>query len=142
MALLVRFLFQQSSSCHDHCCSTSQPCLHGGRCEATCMQNNRRFRCSCGEEIAGDRCENIPRSCAFYFNSADRTKGLRTVYAPDNTTYHVYCYFNVNSMATLAMSYSVENQPKFGGQPFSNDYPVNEDSMNWQNYRLGRNGKM
>ncbi len=80
----------------------------------------------------------MARSCAFYANSANKTNGLRVIYAPDNTLYHAFCYFTQSTTLTLAMSYSVENQGFFTQQPLVNDYPVLEDSPNWEKYRLGK----
>jgi hypothetical protein len=59
---------------------------------------------------------------------------LRLIFSPDNTPYYAFCY----SRRTLAMSYSVENQHVFKDQPLTKDYPVLEDSHNWEKYRLGK----
>ncbi|XP_028408114.1 uncharacterized protein LOC114530707 [Dendronephthya gigantea] len=126
---------KQSSDCKDQCCSTSKPCLNNGRCEATCMKNGRRFLCDCAEGQDGDQCESVARDCGFYANSANKTHGLRVIYAPDNTAYRAFCYFG-NNILTLAMSFSVENQ-RLVSAPLSNDQPVFEDSHNWEEYRLG-----
>lgn len=131
---------QQSSGCRDDCCSTSQACLHGARCQATCMENGRRFQCICAEGQGGDRCENVARNCAFYANSSNRTRGLRVIYAPNNTPYRAFCHLGNSTSSyhlTLAFSYSVENQQLFTDQPLTNDHPVLQDSPNWEKYRLG-----
>ena len=100
------------------------------------MENGRRFQCICAEGQSGDRCENVPRSCAFYANSADKTPGLRVIYAPDNTLYRAFCYFDSWSVQTLVMSYSRDNIARFANKPMTMDDPVFEDSHNWDKYRL------
>ena len=37
---------------------------------------------------------------------------------------------------TLAMSYSKDNIADFQGKPLTGDYPMSEDSHNWEKYRL------
>ena len=44
------FLFQQSSSCKYHCCSSSQPCQNGTRCQATCTEKAKKLRCDFATE--------------------------------------------------------------------------------------------
>ena len=132
-------LLQQSSGCRDQCCSTSEPCLNGARCQASCMENGQRFQCiGCPEGKRGDRCENVARNCAFYEKSANERVALRVIYAADNTPYRTFCYFGNFTHWTLGFSFSVENQHLFKGQPLSNDYPILEDSPNWQKFRLGK----
>ena len=133
---------QQSSGCRDQCCSTSEPCLHGARCQASCMENGRRFQCICGDGQKGYRCENVARNCAFYANSGIAPQSqVRVIYAPDNTTYKTFCHVDSWYKYTLAFSYSVENFAVFYKQPLSVDYPVLEDSFNWQKFRLGKQSK-
>ena len=122
----------------DPCCSTSEPCLNGARCQASCMENGRRFQCICAEGQRGDRCENVARNCTFYAKSQSQ---VRVIYAPDNTTYKTFCYIGTVYQYTLAFSYSVENFAVFDGQPLSVDYPILEDSFNWQKFRLGKHSK-
>ena len=130
------FSKQHPGACMDQCCSTSQPCLNMGRCEATCMKNDRRFRCICTEQLNGDRCENVPRSCAHYYDSTNLTPGLRLIYA-DGIPFHVFCFFDEWSAMTLVMSYSRDNKALFK-KPLTTDYSVSEDSHNWEKYRLSR----
>lgn len=78
----------------------------------------------------------MARDCGFYANSANKTHGLRVLYAPDNTAYRAFCYFSMTVIFTLAMSFSVENQ-RLVSEPLRNDKPVFEDSHNWEKYRLG-----
>ena len=132
----IRLLFQQPSVCMDPCCSTSEPCLNGARCQASCMENGRRFQCICPEGQGGDRCENVPRNCAFYANSSNPAPGLYLIYTPDNIPYRVFCHFDQWSAMTLAMSYSKDNSADFLGKPLTGDYPMSEDSHNWEKYRL------
>ena len=129
------FFFQQPSVCMDPCCSTSEPCRHSARCQASCMENGRRFQCICPEGRAGDRCE-IAKNCAAYASSPNPAPGLYSIYALDNTTYRVFCYFDQWSAMTLAMSYSKDNIADFKDKPLTSDYPMSEDSHNWEKYRL------
>ena len=120
----------------DPCCSTSEPCLHGARCKTSCMKNGLRFQCICAKGRSGDRCENIARNCASYANSPNPAPGLYPIYAPDNTLYRVFCYFDQWSAMTLAMSYSKNNMAAVENKPLTGDYPMSENSHNWENYRL------
>ena len=141
--LIRRFYpFQQPSGCMDPCCSTSEPCLHGARCQASCMKNGLRFRCICAEGQDGERCENLARNCLFYSNSETSPQSqVRVIYAPDNTTYKTFCHAGSLYHYTLAFSLSVENFAVINGRPLSVDYPVLEDSFNWQKFRLGKQYK-
>ena len=102
------------------------------------MENGRRFQCTCAEGQRGDRCENVARNCAFYEKPANETLPLRVIYSADNTSYRTFCFFGPRYRFTLAFSFSVENQHLFKDQPLSNDYPILEDSPNWQKFRLGK----
>jgi hypothetical protein len=80
----------------------------------------------------------VARSCAHYSKSTNRTAGLRLIYAPDNTPYRAFCYFDQWSAQTLALSYSRDNADVFNGKPLRIDYAVSQDSHNWEKYRLSQ----
>lgn len=126
-----------SGICVDSCCSSSQPCLNGGKCQESCLENSRRFTCVCPDGFHGTRCELKPWSCAAYAQSSNRTLSYRLIYAPDDASYSAFCYFYSSTRTmTLAMSYSRANAGNFRGQSLVSDCPVSEDSHNWNSYRL------
>ena len=128
-----------SGRCSDTCCSTSQICFNGGKCQAKCLQSGKRFKCACPDGFTGNRCEIKPRSCAPYIYSSNDTDGLRLIYAPDNTTYLVFCHFDVNTYSirsdTLVMSYANSNKELFEKQSLKNDFSY-QNKPNWLKYRL------
>ena len=116
------------------CCLSSTPCPSGARCKATCMENRKRFQCELpgGQVIVDDQPK--ARNCAFY--ASNKANGLRLIYGPDNIPYQTFCIIGDEYSSTLAMSYSLENQPHFVNQPLTKDYPVSQDSHNWEKFRL------
>ena len=129
-----------SGRCSDTCCSTSQICFNGGKCQAKCLQSGKRFKCACPDGFTGNRCEIKPRSCAPYIYSSNHTDGLRLIYAPDNTTYLVFCHFDVNTYSirsdTLVMSYANSNKELFEKESLIKDFTRYQDEPNWLIYRL------
>ena len=129
-----------SGRCSDTCCSTSQICFNGGKCQAKCLQSGKRFKCACPDGFTGNRCEIKPRSCAPYIYSSNDTDGLRLIYAPDNTTYLVFCHFDVNTYSirsdTLVMSYANSNKELFEKESLIKDFTRYQDEPNWLIYRL------
>ena len=125
-----------SDSCLDPCCSTSNPCLNNGRCEATCMKNNKRFECRCPDGIQGSLCEKLPRSCAAYVNASHGVAN-KTVYETiTDIPYTVFCLFTPSDTRTLVMSFTRDNYGYMKPHPFKNDAPMSKDVPNWSLYRL------
>lgn len=122
----------------DACCSTSQPCLHDGKCQATCMNNDHRFKCrNCRDGFGGNRCEKVPRSCAAYSNSPNRKIGRddKIIYAPDNTPYTTVCFFTETKARTLVMSFNRKFSVEMGSHSLAQDNPVSKDNFRWTKYR-------
>ncbi|XP_028393372.1 uncharacterized protein LOC114517755 [Dendronephthya gigantea] len=125
-----------SGECFDPCCTTSSTCLNGGRCQASCMKNNKRFNCDCPDGYGGDNCDIVHTSCASYIQSSDKTPGPRTIHGPNNQIFSVFCHFATEYAMTLVMSYSRINYSIYKTQGLGNDFPRNEDALNWGDYRL------
>ena len=141
MTIIMIILFfrmqDPSGSCLDRCCSTSNPCLNNGTCQATCMKNGHRFTChNCADGFDGNRCENPPRSCAAFSNPPNLGEHYKIIYAPDNTPYQVICFFTSTNVQTLVMSFTRINSPHMTSHSLAQDNPVNENNPNWVDYRL------
>lgn len=100
------------------------------------MKNNKRFNCDCPDGYAGDTCNIVPKSCASYNQSSDKTSGFRIIHGQDNKIFSVFCHFTSEYSMTLVMSYSRINSSKFRKYGLGIDFPRYENALNWGDYRL------
>ena len=99
-----------------------------------------RFNCICPGDYTGQRCEKIkhPRSCKDLVTNGVEIYGTYNVYDSQNNPFQVYCDFDseVDFVWTLVQSFSLRNVNQFDRKRFVDDYPVNEETINWESYRL------
>ena len=98
-----------------------------------------RFKCICLPGYAGKLCTVVVRSCRGY-NNGSRIPGLYKVFDENMKLFDVYCDFDLNSSATwtLVQSYELRNTQLFRKKSFFLDFPVNENTHNWKEYRLSK----
>ena len=98
-----------------------------------------RFKCHCAPGYAGNLCQNVVRSCRGY-NNGDRIPGVYKIFDNNMELFDVYCDFNFNSSLawTLIQSYQLQNNNMFKTQPFTYDFPVDQNTPGWDSYRLSK----
>ncbi|XP_031550177.1 uncharacterized protein LOC116287636 isoform X1 [Actinia tenebrosa] len=127
--------------CYNGCCR-SQPCMNGGTCVEHCETPKVKFSCKCPNTIGGKTCEMKIKSCIDVLKgTAPGTmpaNGTYIITRSDNkTTVPVYCAFeSPNQTWTLIESFSLQNNYVFNNKAFHQNHPRNQESHNWNDYRL------
>ena len=90
---------------------------------------------------SGKTTKEIPaRSCLDYFKRGQRTCGFYKINDLSGNTFTVYCDMNSEAGAawTLVMSYALKNRimKQFRKSTLQENAPVNENSPNWNVYRM------
>ena len=131
---------QGKDRCRNQCCMSS-PCLNGATCEEVCDPDKTRFSCTCVAGYTGKRCEKkLPESCKDHKGNGANTSGIYTVVDKNGTKFPVHCDFisEPKFTWTLVQSYSYANNAIFTKQHMSYNVPLNEESLQWNKYRLSR----
>ena len=139
-------MFHFKAHCHyscqsNHQCCEPNPCLNGGTCIRSCANAKHKFYCTCPHEFVGRRCHRKrPRSCKEYFLlSGGRLKsGVHYLLDSNNGSIMVYCDFESEKefVWTLIESFEFANNVIFKKKAFYRNVPVNENTHQWQKYRL------
>ncbi|XP_015768751.1 PREDICTED: uncharacterized protein LOC107347374 [Acropora digitifera] len=130
-----------SQPCSNQCCHEN-PCFNGGTCTELCVHANRKFNCTCAIGYFGKLCEKkSPTSCKQLQIEAKkpRQSAVYTLYDPTSKSfYQTFCDFTSENgfVWTLLESFSLANRNDFKGQSFLIDYPVNQNSFEWNKFRL------
>ncbi|CAB4033556.1 Versican core [Paramuricea clavata] len=98
-----------------------------------------RYKCLCSPGYAGNLCQYIVRSCRGYTNG-NRVPGKYKVFDDNMNLFEVFCDFDLNSTMTwtLVQSYEQRVKLKFKFEPYSVDFPINQDSPRSDSYRLSK----
>ena len=102
--------------------------------------SKKRFKCLCISGFYDNLCEaKNPERCADFLT--DQMKPLSRQYEifdGTGTSYSVYCDFDSESgfAWTLLHSFSRDNGPTVGDKGLLEYQPINEDTPNWENFRL------
>ena len=112
-----------------------------------CDPKQRRFNCTgCTAGYGGHRCQiKLPQTCKDLLSSGVRRNGIHTVYDQKDKPFKVFCDFTSESGAawTLVQSHTLANNDQFKKKPlYLFDEPVNEDSPEWNAYRLSKSRMM
>ena len=122
-------------------CCLSSPCQNGGKCREICGQK-KRLQCNCTAAVLGDLCVIQAKSCLDHFRvNRSATPGFYDILDGGGRTFTVFCDFDstANLAWTLIMSYAFDNYAKVTkGKAFYNSYSVNDNSPNWNAYRLSK----
>ncbi|XP_067028464.1 uncharacterized protein [Acropora muricata] len=130
-----------NQSCRDKCCEEN-PCSNGGTCTELCNHAKQKFNCTCAIGYVGRLCEKkSPTSCKQLQLQAKKPKNstIYTLYDPASKSfYQTFCDLTSENgfVWTLLESFSLANNFHFKAQPFDKDYPVNQNSFNWNKFRL------
>ena len=111
----------------------------------TCSETASGFKCSCPPSFFGERCQHRARACEDYMKfEYDETDGtvLKNVTGSSGAIFEVLCSFSERFVRTLLLSYSFGNNSIYSTKPLSVDYPRNENTFNWEDYRLSKNKMM
>jgi len=132
-------MFQRSGSCSSRCfngCCRTSPCQNGGTCIELCDNVTRKFECKCDLGFSGRVCEQLPMSCAAYSSSS--SSGIYTIYISKYNKVNVYCDMTTEpgKIWTLIESFAVSSKGKYSGKDFPENFPINENTFNWIDYRL------
>ena len=136
-----------------NCCLTSEPCLHNGRCKPSYpsdILHSPRFTCVCAPGYRGNHCEQPIKSCHGYIGgTADHANGNNapasgkyTIIDDMDKPFQVFCDFNRWTFDgtimswTLIQSYQLRNKDDFQRKSFDIDHPKNEETPQWESYRL------
>ena len=100
---------------------------------------SKTLQCQLG--FTGENCQCTPKSCRSFFNS-DPTlpSGNYVLYDKTGQSLKAYCDFTIDSgkVWTLVMSYTSGNNSHYQKQPLRNNFPRNENEVNWGDYRLSK----
>lgn len=133
-------LFSQDGKCLSQCyngCCRSDPCENGGTCIELCKNVTRKFQCKCRKGFTGRVCDQYGLSCASYDKSSEPS--IRSIQTREGKV-KVLCDYKSEPRIvwTLIESFAFSLNDKYKGNGFMNDFPVNTDNFNWQDYRLSR----
>ena len=127
--------------CSNKCC-VDNPCSNGGTCTELCHHAKQKFNCTCAIGYVGRLCEKkSPTSCKQLQLQAKKPKNstVYTLYDPASKSfYQTFCDFTSETgfVWTLLESFSLANNYHFKAQSFDKDYPVNQNSLVWNKFRL------
>lgn len=106
------------------------------------MEAKQRFNCTCPIDYTGKYCEGYKwKSCKELFsNSSGITSGYFDIYDNNGNGFPTFCEFNSQEGIswTLVESFALRNRLQFQ-KPFYFDYPVNENYLQWDAFRLSLN---
>lgn len=137
------FLFtQDGNNCLNGCCR-SNPCLYGGTCTELCTDVKLKFTCACPVSFGGRVCEIAPppHSCLdIKTREPQVANGEYAIEDGSGNFFKTYCDFSSEEdfVWTLIETFSLANLGHFAGTYFRADWPRNEGSMNWIDFRLTR----
>ena len=127
--------------CSNKCCEDN-PCLNGGTCIELCHHAKQKFNCTRAIGHVGKFCEKkSPTSCKQLQLQAKKPKNstVNALYDPASKSfYQTFCDLTSETgfVWTLLESFSLANNNHFKAQPFSKDYPVNQNFFKWNKFRL------
>ena len=134
----------QANRTHSNFCSPVchiNLCQNGGTLESMFPTDYKtpRFKCHCPPGYAGNLCQNVVKSCRSY-NNGSQIPGLYKIFDNNMELFDVYCDFDFNSSLTwtLIQSYQLQNNSLFLAQPFTKDFPINQNTPRWEAYRLSK----
>ena len=132
--------------CSGECCLFSF-CLNGGKCEERCDPEKPRFKCVCQPGTTGKYCEVVlpkPKAaptltgCGHAWQAGNKNSGQYEFKNATNQTIRLFCDMDSEPdfIWTLILSYSLKKSSNFNSKGMGVNCPINEENMNWENYRL------
>ena len=137
---------QDAANCLNGCCR-SNPCLNGGKCTELCSDVKVKFNCTCPAQIEGRLCEILlpQSSCLDIKAKAPQSEsGEYSIKDGSGNLFTTYCDFTTEAefVWTLIETFSFEQislaNTAYVGKGFQDDWPRNEASLNWIDFRLTR----
>lgn len=137
------FLFtQDTENCLNGCCR-SNPCLNGGTRTELCSDVKLKFTCACPLNYKGRVCEILsPLSSCPGINTTDPQAASQKYTIKDGSENIFTTYCDLRSepefVWTLIESFSLAHKSDFTGKHFGIDFPRNEQSLDWIDFRLAK----
>ena len=100
----------------------------------------KRYTCDCKPGYVGNNCDKPTRSCGGYLNGKAKS-GKHIIVDSNSKPHEVYCHFDSDGAWTLVMSSNFLNHVRSNSvfrAPLTEDHPVNNDAVEWNNYRLSK----
>lgn len=100
-----------------------------------------KFSCACPVNFGGRVCEIAPSCLDIKTRNPQATSGEYTIQDTSGNLFKTYCDFSSEAdfVWTLIETFSLANLEHFAGVHFGADWPRNEGSVNWFDFRLTRN---
>ena len=142
--MCIRDSFQTHNACADQPCSNrcceDNPCSNGGTCTELCHHAKQKFNCTCAKGFFGKFCEKGPTWCKQLQLEAKKPKNssVYTLYdTASKSFFQTFCDLTSENgfVWTLLKSFSWANKD-FKNRPSLKDYPVNQNSFDWNKFRL------
>ena len=100
-----------------------------------------KFSCECPVKFGGRVCEIAPSCLDIKTRDSQAASGEYTIQDATGSFFKTYCDFSSEAefVWTLIETFSLANLQYFAGTHFRADWPRNESSVNWLDFRLTRN---